>query len=527
MTASKDTMTLSAITPIVFQCAPTKTLRCLAITLHDAHQQPDGVLISIFEPITHSSTLIEYHHLCARLIERECQTARLSHQFRALTQQFKHDATHDPLTNLHNRANLSATLEALVNQHRAFSLCLLDIDDFKQINAAHGHMWGDKVIRYTAKTLKEHLPATSRAFRIGADEFAFIIFNDEATIVANNLINLFNLGYSNPVRQIAFTVSIGIASYQTFSHSKDELMQNATLALKACKQSQKQQFYRFDETLRAEHERQIILTEALRYELERPIDESDIYVVIQPIVALDNPQWQYFEVLARWSHSEMGALSPFEFITVAEQSGLIIALGKRIIELACLAKQTLENQLGYTICLSINCSAIELTDASRYIEHLTAMMIRYHHRPRDFVIELTESVLLNHNDRGEHILDALRYLGFRVALDDFGTGYSSLNYIHSYPIDIIKIDATFVRNMLTSETAERVISFIAQLAHQLRLNLVAEGVENVNALAKLRSMGCQHIQGYYFSKPLVADEMIALIRKNNAERQAQTTIRPS
>lgn len=188
------------------------------------------------------------------------------------------------------------------------------------------------------------------------------------------------------------------------------------------------------------------------------------------------------------------ATSPAEFIEAAEQSGLIIELGERIIELACIAKQELEAHLGYTVKLSINCSAHELVDSNRYINHLTTLLERYGHDASDFVIELTETVLLSQSGREQMVLNSLRYLGFKVALDDFGTGYSSLNYIHNYPIDSIKIDATFVRNMLSNKTSEQVVYLIAQLAQLLDVDLIAEGVEDDRALNKLIDMGCHYIQ---------------------------------
>ncbi|ANS87974.1 Protein-glutamate O-methyltransferase [Vibrio scophthalmi] len=230
---------------------------------------------------------------------------------------------------------------------------------------------------------------------------------------------------------------------------------------------------------------------------------------MQPIVSLNSPTWDYFEVLARWNSETLGVVSPMEFIEAAEQSGLIIELGERIVELACHAKWELEKGLGYKVRLSLNCSAHELSDSSRYMRHLTTTISRFHFEPREFTIELTETVLLSQTNEVRYILDKLRNQGFTIALDDFGTGYSSLNYIHSYPIDTIKIDATFIKNMLCNETAEHVVCLIVQLAQQLEVNLVAEGVESEDALQKLSDMGCTQIQGYYFSKPEIPLNIIS------------------
>jgi EAL domain-containing protein (putative c-di-GMP-specific phosphodiesterase class I) len=234
-------------------------------------------------------------------------------------------------------------------------------------------------------------------------------------------------------------------------------------------------------------------------------------------VDITSDRWDYFEILARWNSSVYGSVSPVEFIEAAEQSGLIIELGERIVELACRAKQDLERQLGYKVKLSINCSAHELVDSNRYMNFLTRILEKYDHQATDFVIELTETVLLSQSGREQMVLNSLRYLGFKVALDDFGTGYSSLNYIHNYPIDSIKIDATFVRNMLANTTSEQVVLLIAQLAQLLEVDLIAEGVEDDRALQKLIEMGCHHIQGYFYSRPHNVNELISIINEKQVK----------
>ena len=197
----------------------------------------------------------------------------------------------------------------------------------------------------------------------------------------------------------------------------------------------------------------------------------------------------------------MGFVSPTEFIEAAEQSGLIVDLGERIVQLACQAKKQLEDGLGHGVRLGINCSAHELSDSQRYLAHLTSTISMYGFKPSEFTIELTETVLLSQEGEIGTILNQMRELGFCIALDDFGTGYSSLNYIHRYPIDCIKIDASFIRDLMSNSTSERLVWLIIQLSQQLKVDLVAEGVETQQVVDKLHQMGCTQIQGYYYSRP--------------------------
>jgi EAL domain-containing protein (putative c-di-GMP-specific phosphodiesterase class I) len=313
-------------------------------------------------------------------------------------------------------------------------------------------------------------------------------------------------------------VSIGIARAANHSPKTDGLILNASLALKDCKKHRETRIQHYDTQLSALYHRQTQLIEVIRQQLKTSItDNHELYVVVQPIVDINADQWDYFEILSRWESDTLGNIAPSEFIEAAEQSGLIVELGERIIELACIAKQELESQLGHRVKLSINCSAYELVDSKRYINHLTSMIDKYQHSTCDFVIELTETVLLSLSGQEQMVLNSLRYLGFQVALDDFGTGYSSLNYIHNYPIDIIKIDATFVRNMLSNKTSEQVVLLIVQLSQLLNVNLIAEGVEDKNASDKLIEMGCNYIQGYFYAKPSRVSEMITLINKRQVK----------
>ncbi|UYI49287.1 EAL domain-containing protein [Vibrio natriegens] len=481
-----------------------------------------GILISTFTHLfsaLEAQALLELHRFYANVIIHSLREKWVSERSDKLLNQLSYEVSHDNLTGLLNRSCLADTLETLTQQSsRPFNLAYLDIDNFKSINDINGNYIGDQIIKFTANAIQESLSSPENAFRVAGDEFAFITYDEDPVAVCQQILDIIEAGYIDKSNHISFTVSIGIARAANHSPKTDGLILNASLALKDCKKHRETRIQHYDTQLSALYHRQTQLIEVIRQQLKTSItDNHELYVVVQPIVDINADQWDYFEILSRWESELLGNIAPSEFIEAAEQSGLIVELGERIIELACIAKQELESQLGYTVKLSINCSAYELVDSKRYINHLTSMIDKYQHSTCDFVIELTETVLLSLSGQEQMVLNSLRYLGFQVALDDFGTGYSSLNYIHNYPIDIIKIDATFVRNMLSNKTSEQVVLLIVQLSQLLNVNLIAEGVEDKNASDKLIEMGCNYIQGYFYAKPSRVSEMITLINKRQVK----------
>lgn len=463
-----------------------------------------GMLVSTFySPIEDEEFVIGYHRIIANIVVHSLRNKWLSERSDSLVNQLSYEVSHDNLTDLMNRSYLADKLERLVETtNEPFTLAYLDIDNFKSINDLYGHYIGDQIIKFVANAIIKSVPEENLAFRIAGDEYAFITFSNDPLQICRCILDKLNTGYVDASHRIKISLSIGISRKTQETITADQLILNACLALKECKQTRGSNIRCYDTHLSDQYHRQTQITEALRRELNKLTSKnSELFVVAQPIVSRHQEQWNYFEILTRWNSETLGAISPIEFIDTAEQSGLIVELGERIVELACLAKVELEEGLGYKVKLGLNCSAHELINSKRYLEHLMQTITQYGFEPNEFTIELTETVLLSQTSEVRYILDKLRLLGFTIALDDFGTGYSSLNYIHSYPIDCIKIDATFIKNMVCNETAERVVWLIIQLANQLRVDLVAEGVENQEALEKLYAMGCEQIQGYYFSKP--------------------------
>ncbi len=475
-----------------------------------------GILVSTFtEALEDTEVLVKYHKVLGNIAKQVLLQQWLGERSHQLVNRLSFEAAHDPLTTLSNRSCLADTLESLTQPNgQDFSLIYVDIDNFKAINDTYSSYIGDRVLIFMAEMLKSCVTNSALAFRIAGDEFAVITFAHDPFEICSQIIDKLEDGLREKKVNVKFTVSMGIAKAHSKRLSSDELMLNASIALKDCKQHSGVRMQCYDTHLSAMYHRKGQLIEALSEQVGvANCEESELYVALQPIVNLSEGRWNYFEVLARWTSEEYGIVSPVEFIHVAEESGIIVELGKRIIELACRSKQLMEKQLGYPIRLSLNCSVHELTNSPNYLQHLVDQIQQHGFTPEEFTIELTETVLLGHREQGQYVLNELRRLGFKVALDDFGTGYSSLNYIHSYPIDSIKIDASFIRNMLTNTTSERVVWLIIQLAEQLGVGVVAEGVEDTEALTTLNNMGCHLIQGYYFSKPLPPQEMLKLIQE--------------
>lgn len=514
----------------------------LGIPLRNHNGEILGVLFSVFLRTlkqTDSDDLIYYHQIFANILVHQLREKWFAEHSNRLVAQINYEASHDHLTGLGNRRGLTKTLEELTQPGcPSFALLYLDLDDFKGINDIHGSYFGDQVLKFVASIIRDALFNPDFAFRISGDEFAVIVSDHNTVIeICNTIVRRTAIGYRDHNNFIKTKFSIGIAYYQPYEHNDeheevqnetlhtqnlisnnlvsinraaDDLILHASLALKDCKQHKHLQIQYYDVSMHAAYVRQVKMIEALREQLENPIGWNDeFFVVLQPVVDKNEEKWNYFEVLTRWNSKTLGFISPVEFIEVAEQSGLIVELGERILELACRAKRTLEEGIGYKVKLAINCSAYELNTPLRYIHHLTHTLEQYNFKPSEFTIELTETLLFSKIEEIKHILERLQTLGFTIALDDFGTGYSSLYYIHTYPIDCIKIDASFIRTMIGNKTTESVISLIIQLAKQLDLDLIAEGVETTEVMEKLHLMGCNRIQGYYYSRPKTPEVLIA------------------
>jgi len=472
------------------------------------HDKPLGILMSLTDTeISQPENILDWHTFATQLIIQHLFCIHWQDQTENLFQKLNYEISHDNLTGLMNRSYLSDSLERLVSatqRNLEFSLVLLDVDDFKTVNDIYGNYIGDQVLKFISSSIRCIITDENLAFRVTADEFAFITFDPDPMAICYQILHLISEGYRDNTTYIKLTASIGLATkHNHIPIQAEQLMLHASLALHDCQRTSKRHISCFYTDLFNQYHRKTQIIEELKIELSKdPTQESDLYVVLQPILQKEQRHWNYFEVLSRWENNTLGIVSPDEFVSIAEQSGLMVELGRNILIKACKAKHEIEKITEKHIYLSINCSAQELDQSQNYAHNIVQIIHNWEFTPQDFMLEITETALISQNQAVSTILYNLRSSGFRIALDDFGTGYSSLNYVHSYPIDCLKIDASFVRNMLKNSTSEKIIKLIIQLAKQLDFDLIAEGVENKDALDKLYAMGCYRIQGYYYSKPI-------------------------
>mgnify|MGYP002336149115 CR=1 FL=1 len=419
----------------------------------------------------------------------------------------------DPLTGLPNRTVLLERLERAVAGHRAagesLAVIFFDLDDFKVVNDSLGHPAGDSLLCQVVDRLRDSLRADLVA-RFGGDEFVVVCERlrhpAEGIMIAERL--------SESIRSQPFvleghehhvTASVGVATNGAASADADTLIRDADAAMYRAKESGRGRVEIFDDLLR----RRIIERIDLERDLRRALDRDELFVVYQPIVALDDPRPRA-EALVRWNHPERGIVPPLDFIPIAEETGLIHELGERVLFLACQQAAQWRKAGGLLAeqRISVNLSAKQLSDGglpSRVARVLAATGMD----ASALVLEVTESAVLDDVDGASQRLNALRALGVSVSLDDFGTGHSSVTSLLQLPLIAIKLDRSFVAGVGEDPTHAAVIKGLVAMAHDLGLQTIVEGVETPGQLATLESIGCRNFQGYYFSRPIIAAEYAA------------------
>ncbi len=438
-----------------------------------------------------------------------------SHRARALTNAEMQRRLHDPLTGLANRTLLSIKLDqALARLRRnpgALAVLFLDLDHFKQVNDTLGHNAGDDLLVEVAARLSSVTRDTDTIARIGGDEFVVLCEEVEdlhnATEIAQRLLESIAAPFivdGNPAR---VTLSLGIALSADGTETAETLLQDADLALYRAKEAGRARFEIFGETLR--------LNVAARRELELALRQAvlrkELHIAYQPIVATDTGSISGFEALARWDRPGYGPVPPADFIPVAEETGLIVEIGAWILEQACReaaswARRWPDRRIGVSVNLSahqlVNDNIVELVMYSLQGSGLDAELLS---------LELTETTLIDNSASTEPVLRSLRELGVNLAIDDFGTGYSSLTYLRRLPINVVKIDQSFVRAIGTEREDTAIVAAVISLAKNLNLHVVAEGIETPEQLAALVQLDCEHVQGYLFSRPVGADALPRLV----------------
>lgn len=433
----------------------------------------------------------------------------------------QHLAYFDPLTDLPNRRMLQDRLEQAIKRSRrqdsGMALMYIDLDSFKHVNDSLGHPAGDSLLRKLSHRLVAALRDDDVVCRLGGDEFAVIlhdIHHDEDVVpVANKLLRAIEKPVHLEEGELLVSASIGIALFPKDGEDSKTLEKNADLALYHAKEEGKNTFRFFSEELNRSLQDRIALEQGLRFILER----NELELHYQPKVASISGTVVGVEALVRWNSPEFGLVSPLRFIPLAEENRQIIPIGEWVLRTAC-RQQVAWLQQGLPLVMAVNLSAVQFKSADM-VERVSAIISETGIDPAHLELELTESALVEHPSEVVRVLERLRGLGCGISIDDFGTGYSSLSYLKSFPVTILKIDRSFVRD-LGQDSGDRAIArSVVDLAKNLRMQTVAEGVETAEQLAILQEIGCTFIQGYYYSRPVPADQLPETIRSLN-EKQA-------
>lgn len=429
-------------------------------------------------------------------------------------QQIKQIAFFDEVTNLPNRYYFMLKFKEILNPNslcnKNSALIFLDLDEFKRINDTLGHDKGDCLLREISIRLKASIPLDSIAGRFGGDEFLVLVpeFDNikELEIICSSLLNMFKEPFIIDGILNYVTTSIGISTAPIDGENPEVLLKNADTAMYRAKEQGKNQYCFFSHTMRKELMKKITIENNLRNALENK--EFELYY--QPKVNLFTGKLEGMEALIRWNNKELGFVPPNTFIPIAEKTGLIVPIGKWVIETACKQNRLwLAKGLSYN-SIAINVSCIQFIRPD-FIDNLSAILTR-ENLPSNFLeIEITESLLMDSTEDIINKLNNLKSMGVKVSLDDFGTGYSSLNYLRQLPINVLKIDKSFVQEICCKADQRVIVDVIINLSHKLGYKVVAEGVETEEQLKLLKEMGCDLGQGYYFSKPVTAEKMEALL----------------
>jgi diguanylate cyclase (GGDEF)-like protein/PAS domain S-box-containing protein len=448
---------------------------------------------------------------------------------RSMVQEMSHLAQHDALTDLPNRLLLNDRLAQAItlahrNQHQ-LAVLYLDLDGFKNINDSLGHSVGDKLLQSIALSLSAVVRKSDTVSRHGGDEFVVLLpevaHAADAAITAEKILTELKKTHSIGEHHLHVTVSIGISTYPGNGEDAESLIKNADTAMYHAKQSGRNnyQFYKPDMSLRAV-ERQS-LEGQLRYALER----QELFLQYQPKVNLKTGAIVGVEALLRWQHPERGLLLPGQFLTIAEDTGMIVGIGQWVLREACRQTREWLDAGLLAVPVAVNISSLEFR-SEQFLEHVQVALKDTCLDPRYLELELTETVLMRHAESTTYMLGRLKAIGVRLTVDDFGTGYSSLSYLTRFPIDSLKLDQSFVHNIIADSNDAIVIRSVISMAKSLKQSVIAEGVETIEQLAFLQAHGCDEGQGYYFSRPAAAQQFANLLETPRQQLFANTGVIP-
>ncbi|WP_373483213.1 EAL domain-containing protein [Acetobacterium sp.] len=431
-------------------------------------------------------------------------------------------AYYDAQTRLPNAAYLLETLnQLLVDNHGIIAVICFDIHNFKRINDTYGPSFGDKILEMMGARLLELKCQHGFVARINGSNFIRVLTDlehpEDALSEIDKLRAVFNQALTFNENNVYLRFHVGIALYPDDTRDVEELLQYANTAADMAKQRGRSQYAFFENAMKQNLLRNMMLENSLRSALER----DEFFLQYQPQIDVKNKKIRGFEALIRWDHPQLGMVSPLDFIHIAESTGLIVPIGAWVLETACRQIVKINHKMGTQIMISVNVSPVQLSH-----EHFPEMVeetLKRSGLEADLLeLEITENLFIHSFEDAIQIFDRLKTIGIRMSLDDFGTGYSSLAYLKNLPIDTLKIDQAFTRDLLTKKANENLMESIIIMAHTLHMDVIVEGVEELEQLDCLKAYHCDHVQGYYFSRPISASHLEELLNELTKD-QAQNT----
>lgn len=460
----------------------------------------------------------EYYYVAVvrDITERKKAEARLEYM-----------ARFDALTDLANRTLLRNKLKHALNEAQEndglVAVMFLDLDRFKFVNDTFGHAEGDEMLKQVAARLCRCVQEFDTVARQGGDEFVILIQSaktrEKLERIANRVLDSFKQPFIIKTHELQMSTSLGIAVNTTGNESADDMIRHADTAMYEAKEDPQAPYLFFEEEMNHKAARRLIIEQDLR----KAISHQQFKLYFQPQYSVEKQEIAGAEALIRWIHPERGFISPEIFIPIAEDTGIILEIGKWVIEQTCLLAAELK-QMGYGhLKLGVNISPRQFSD-SGFMNHLVTHVRKHQLSPAQIDIEITEGMLMGNTQEAITILNRLANAGFPISIDDFGTGYSSLSYLRKFPIDTLKIDRSFILDLPTEENDDKdsgdaaaISQAIISLAHSLRMSVIAEGVENKEHLQFLERNQCEEIQGYLFSKPLPKGQFIEWLKQFNPQ----------
>jgi len=469
------------------------------------HQLQDGRIIALTKAPLSTGGAVIVHADVTEKRNSEKQIAFLAH--------------HDALTGLANRVQLRQHIEKTlehVERGGTVSVLCLDLDNFKIINDTLGHSVGDALLCAASTRLRELVRDNDLIARTGGDEFSIVQSGAEqpmeaAAALAARIVEALSVPFELGDHHVVIGASVGVAIAPDDGDSVDQLLKNADMALYRAKEDGRAQFHFFEPEMDVKAQAR----RTLELDLRNAVTAGEFELFYQPVVNLAENRITGFEALLRWSHPTRGQVLPSEFIPLAEETGLIVAIGEWVIRQACAEARTWSTDLR----VAVNVSPVQFrtkTLVSAVVSALAASGLR----PDLLELEITETVLMANNEATLSALHQLRSLGVRISMDDFGTGYSSLSYLRSFPFDKIKIDQSFVRDLTERPDSIAIIRAVAGLGQSFGMTTTAEGVETQEQVDKMRSEGCNEVQGYFFSKPVPASQIAELLARFEEKARA-------